>query len=94
MNADLGVLVARFRALEEHPPVPAGRLTYLTGQVCAQIGRVTGATVRVTQTPTGCSVHFGGPQAATAAGMLRRQMSSVTGKIVAAATDTIIEELQ
>lgn len=94
MNADLSGLVARFRALSEHPPVPAEKLTYLTGQVCAQIARTTGASVRVTRTATGCSVRFAGPRSAAAAAMLRRQMGSVTGQIVAAATDTILEEVQ
>lgn len=93
VNSDLLGLVARFRTLAEHPPVPVERLTYLTGQVCAQIARTTGTTVRVSRTPIGCTVRFYGPRANDAQRMLRRQMGSVTGQIVAAATDTILEEL-
>jgi hypothetical protein len=93
VNADLGLLVARFRALSGHLAVPTTKLTYLTSQTCAQIARVTGASVSVRATETGCVVRFSGRGAAAASTMLRRQMGSVTGEIIADVTDTIREDL-
>lgn len=93
MSADLSGLVARFQALTAHPPLPIDQMMVYTGQLAQEVARSTNTSARLTRTETGVSVRFVGPRAQTAYQLMRRRLGSITGEIIAAATNTILEEL-